>query len=367
MARCPVCQAQFRGALPTVNANYRNGLDRDFCQHSQGETAIHSLVWMCPDCGYSALLESFETTYDKQPLSDALRTFVTTTISPQAKETIGKLSGLRKGRKIGDFDVTPEAARNSHDYVEQEHIPDWLKYANAIKIYREEKAPASMMARLYLEAAYACRRNVTGEISIPSLYNAMEESLSLSIRRMQVDLTLACLEVRRGRNLKDMFDPLRPETDATVLVEGARNLLKAGEQTGERIRTNRDHARNGQPNAKTSEFLFVLYGDMFVMWTRYAGFLDRVGRMDDCAGAFDEAAKYIPREGEFEVPDNNPKLIEFFNTRVAVDAHVHRRAQSSAWPWNANSCTAPCGRTSRRFTASRSSSWTKPTCSRRRM
>ena len=309
--QCPVCQAQFLGAMPG-NANSKNGLDRDFCAHSIGKACVQSNVWTCPDCGYAAQIGSFGLSWDGKPISEETKAFVRKDVSPVMFVRMCKLSGIKE-----DFIKKGDAHNLRHfsefiyrDDMQQDPITDWIKYDNAIKIYKQQKAPSTLMAQLYYEAACACRREMNGEIAVPVLHSTLEERLSYSIRRIQHDLTAATIEIRRQRNETKMIDPNKSDTDSQILCEAAEMIIKMGEFTEERITA----ARN--PRAGVTQGYTT--GDMFVLCLRYAGFLDRMGRFEDANKALNKAKGFIPPDANSEAMDAEREAVEFATKQLRL-------------------------------------------------
>lgn len=284
---CPVCNARFIGSI-RCNENDKAGVDRDYCMHSLGKITVHSSVWACPDCGYAALTDKFNQAWNDGP------------VPPKAVELVkGKLQPAMRKRMLEQIGVTEEQLRQRgmqnvdrfSEYVPQEQIKDWIKYDNAIAIYREEKAPHVLLARLYMEAAWACRREMNAEILIPFLPLFVQEGISSSIRRIQNDIIGACLQIRRDRNIGVLFDPNHPETDPQILTDAAKMIIEYGEKEGRRLQAeNQNNA-----NAKAQ---FYTNGDMYVLYIRLAGFLDRLGKMDEADQALNLALKFVPNDAK---------------------------------------------------------------------
>ena len=282
-AHCPVCNAKFTGSL-RGNVNDKSGTDRDFCMHSLGKATIHSNVWACPSCGYSALIEKFDRMWNDKPLSAEVSDLVRKNLSADMRTRLMKQVGVKDSElKFPAFKDVDKFA----EYITQEQIKDWVKYDNAITVYKAEHAPHVLMARLYLEGAHACRRELNSEILVPFLHTVVQEGISASIRRVQNDLIAAGLQVRRDKQIGVMLDPNHPETDPNILAEAAAMIIEYGEKTGQRIR---QQAQNSPAAASQ----FYTKGDMFVLFVRYAGFLDRLGKMDEAEKALNEARKSVP-------------------------------------------------------------------------
>ncbi len=340
--QCPICRAPFTGAVPG-NMNNKNGMDRDFCMHSIGRACIHSNVWTCPDCGYAALIESFGLTWDKNPINEDTVAFVRKDISPVMFKRMCKLAGIKEDafNKVEDIRGLKRFSEYFQlDDLQQDQINDWIKYDNAIKIYRQEKAPNTLMARLYLEAAHACRRELNGEVAVPSLGMALEESLSISIRRIQHDLVAASIQIRRDRKQAAPVDPTKAETDPLILCEAAEMIMRLGEVSGERL--NRTAlAANDRPNPNQ----FYIKGDMYVLCLRYAGFLDRLGRFDDANKALDKAKTFL--DAGNENPD--AAAAKFVLEQLRLMRGFGGIPARIVWRSRKNASTARCGKIWSRF------------------
>lgn len=282
-AHCPVCSAKFVGAL-RGNVNDKSGTDRDFCMHSLGKATIHSNVWACPACGYSALIDKFDRMWNDKPLTNEVPDLVRKKLSAEMRARLLKQVGVKEDElRLPAFKDVDKFA----EYITQDQIKDWVKYDNAITVYKAEHAPHVLMARLYMEGAHACRRELNSEILVPFLHTVVQEGISASIRRVQNDLVAAGLQVRRDKQIGVMLDPNHPETDPNILAEAASMIIEYGEKTGQRIRK---QAQNN-PAALSQ---YYTKGDMFVLYVRYAGFLDRLGKMDEAEKALNEARNSIP-------------------------------------------------------------------------
>ncbi len=291
--QCPVCQSKFLGAMPG-NANNKNGLDRDFCQHSIGKACVHSSVWTCPDCGYAAVIGAFGLNWERKPIDEDTAAFVRKEVSPVMFSRMCKLAGIKE-ESIQKYDAHGFKYFSKYlqqDDLQQDQVPDWIKYDNAIKIYKHQKAPAALMAPLYMEAAHACRREMNGEIVVPGLHATLEESLSLALRRIQHDLTAASIQIRQDRKETSKIDPNKVDTDPQVLCEAAELIMRMGEfNNGDRLLS-----RSRVSDERTDSRKFYMTGDMFVLCLRYAGFLDRIGRFEDADMALNKAKRFIPQD-----------------------------------------------------------------------
>ena len=284
-ATCPVCNATFSAAL-TGNQNARNGQDRDFCVHSLGKYAVHSTVWVCPDCGYASFAnkkekqnrssEVFSQGLDGQPVGPETIKLVKEKLTPAIKSHLSRIANLNQEK------ASPELLRFSA-YMKQTDIPDWIKFEHATLLaekLRARMAP-SILAKLHIEAAYACRRAVCDEIGISGLNQDLQESMGKSIRRMSVQILAECLSIRR--QLKDEFlDPTKPETDPAVLEQAVSNILEAAKRVvHQRPREGSAAAANDQSMLNT--------GDIYALRIRHAGFLDRLGRIPEAIKTLEEA------------------------------------------------------------------------------
>ena len=309
---CPICQSQFLGALPG-NVNNKNGVDRDMCNHSVGKACVHSNVWTCPDCGYAALVDSFGSSWDGKPVDADTAAFVRQSVSPLMFIRMCKLAGIKEDfiEKGDKLNLKHFGAYINQEDFQQEQIPDWIKYDNAIKIYKHQKAPSTLMARLYLEAAHACRRELNGEISVPGLQSQTEEALSYSLRRIQHDITAASMEIRRNRKQVSMIDPNRADIDPEVLCEAVVMLIKLGEGDGLRLHTVQRNLQNDNPDVYSR-------ADMYVLYLRTAGFMDRMGRMEEADKALQRALKFVMPETSADARGRNEAELAFGNKQLKL-------------------------------------------------
>ncbi|MCY3023422.1 MAG: DUF2225 domain-containing protein [Planctomycetota bacterium] len=279
--QCPVCQAQFNGAFPG-NVNDRGGRDRDFCAHSIGKFSVHSNVWMCPDCGYAALTPldkkaaGFLLGLDGKPVDEGTKEFVRQKLSAATRKRMIKEAALK------EENPPPELLQFSK-YVLQTQIPDWMKYDHALQIYERLKPPHTLLAKLYLEAAHACRREVCSEISAPYLDGTLLQSLSRSIERMNRFLRAECLAARRARG-EPLVDPTRAETDADLIVQAAARIIQVSTEA----------ANQRRPIATSEGLTYFTNADMFVLYLTDAGALDRLGRAEEAEKALAKALSYVP-------------------------------------------------------------------------
>jgi hypothetical protein len=278
---CPVCQAQFDGALPG-NVNDKAGRDRDFCAHSEGNFAVHSNVWACPDCGYAAAIpadqrpEGFLVGLDGKPLDQATKDFVKQTLTAAMRKIMIREAALKEEKP-------PAELLQFSRYISQTQIPDWVKYDHALRIYDRFKPPHAFMARLFLEAAHACRREVCSQIEAAYLDDLLLEGMGKSIRRVNGLLRAECLALRRSRG-DTLVDPMKPEADAKVLADAAARILQVA----------MDAAAQGRPIVAGAQKIELKTGDMLVLYINYAGFLDRLGSTDEADKALVRALSYIP-------------------------------------------------------------------------
>jgi tetratricopeptide (TPR) repeat protein len=281
--RCPVCQCEFKSAL-RENVNGKGGIDRDFCIHSIGNYTVNSNVFMCPECGYAAIIEAFNT--GAKPLDESVKTYVRSTITDPMRKRMMDVAGIIPDK------ATEELLKFS-GYIDQTQIPDWIKYDNAVKIYEHTKAPRGFMATLYRDAAHACRREVYSEISVPGLKGSLPESLGKSIRRINRYLQDQCFKVRQAQGIS-VLDPTVMETDPGVLAQAASEVVRLAEEAYNRIA---QAAENNDANAAQTERFFTT-GDMYVLQIRYAGILDRLGKLDEADKALRRANSFIPERVE---------------------------------------------------------------------
>jgi hypothetical protein len=286
IVQCPVCAATFTGVLPG-NINGRAGRDRDFCVHSIGKMTEHSDVWMCPDCGYSAMIprdqkaESFALGLDGKPVDEATKKYVREKLSESTKKRMIRVAGLRE-----DQEKLPADLLKFSKYVPQNEIPDWIKYDNALQICEVQKAPHSVLAHLYIEGAHACRREVFSEVSAPALEQELQEALGKAITRMNRYVQSECLAIRRKRG-EPLIDPTKAELDARILTQASESLLKMARELSARQRT------GVAPGAGDNFFSKV---DLFVLNIVHAGALDRQGRLDDADKALTDSLSYVPEK-----------------------------------------------------------------------
>ena len=278
---CPVCQAQFEGALPG-NVNDKAGRDRDFCAHSVGKYSVHSSVWICPDCGYAALIpqdqkaEGFALGLDGKALDQASKDFVREKLSEPMRKRMIKQAGLKE-------DNPPAELLQFSKYVSQTQIPDWMKYDHALQLYERLKAPHTLMAKLYLEGAHACRREVYGEISAPYLDQMLLESLSKAIDRTNRWVRSECLARRREQH-DPVIDPTKAETDPRLLAQAVARIIQVGDQAV---------AQRKLVSAGNEQTYFT-NADMFVLHLLEAGVLDRMGKPEEAGQALGKAISYVP-------------------------------------------------------------------------
>ena len=304
--QCPVCQAQFSGALPG-NINARGGQDRDFCVHSIDKFSVHSNVWMCPDCGYAALIPTqkerkqkegppvalsgaplgkcFLLGLDGKPVDDATKEFSRQKLFAATRALLIRQAALK------EENPEPKLLQFS-EYVLQTQIPDWVKYDHALQLYERLKPPHTLMAKLYLEAAHACRREVCSEISAPYLDDMLLESLGKSISRINRYLRAECLALRRARG-DPVIDPTRPETDPRLLTQAAARIIQIGDEAVAQRRA----------IVAGAEQVYFTNADMFVLHLTHAGALDRLGKMDEAGKELAKALSYIPERPAVPLED----------------------------------------------------------------
>ena len=304
-AQCPVCLKSLIGALPG-NFNDNSGRDRDFCEHSLGRYTVHSRAWVCPGCGYAALYENFNTTLDGKPIDDATKQFVRETLSEPMRKRMYDIAGIlpKKNQSV------PEELQDFGSYIPQNEIPDWIKYENALKIYERAKPPRGFLASLYLEAAHANRREVCSEISVSGLHNTSQVSLGHSIRLVNGYLQGQCMAIRRRQGAA-VLDPTKMETDPDILAQAAQEIIRLGDE-------NFATAQNQQDQRGANERYFSS-GDMFVLNLRYAGALDRLGKLDDAERALHRAASYIPEHASgLSEAENTAEAREYYDHQVKL-------------------------------------------------
>jgi hypothetical protein len=329
-ADCPSCKTRFTGAFPGQE-NDQGGRDKDFCAHSIGKYCVTSKVWMCPDCGYAALIEHFgykqvqtrkatpasegvpatAAQWEWQPakegalpVDEKTRAFVRDTLLEKNRKRMVLIAGVKQNEN----EAIPRELLEFSSYVPQTEIPDWLKYDNALKIYAQsQQVPHAAQALLFRDAAHACRREVCGEVAVPGLHNKIQESLGKSIRRINYLLNQEAGAVRRQRG-EPADHPAKPELDPRTLVVAAQNLVKQAEAVNEEL------AKNPVKLDTTSAKYFDS-GDMYVLYIRYAGALDRLGNMEYAEQALVKAKTYLPQTLRITVNRQENKAAEDFFTR----------------------------------------------------
>jgi hypothetical protein len=299
---CPVCQAIFEGAL-YGNINTKAGVDKDFCIHSQGKYAMHSKVWVCPDCGYAALIDLFGSGWDKKPVDEATKAFVHEKLSPGMHQHMIKINGLNREN---ENKILPDLLKFS-TYVPQQNIPDWIKYENAQQIYVQEHAPHALLATLFLEGAHAYRREICSEVAVTGLHNSVEATLSASIRRANYFVLQEIMALHKQHDL----DPSKAEMDPKILLQAIENILQKDE-AGTAVQP-----RPGAPAANKSAGLWV--GDKYVLLLRQAGALDRLGRMKEAEKVLESARREIPSEATLPPGEaQNQDLSRYFEKQLAL-------------------------------------------------
>jgi hypothetical protein len=304
-AQCPVCNKPFIGAIPG-NFNDNAGRDRDFCEHSLGRYTVHSRAWVCPGCGYAALFENFNTTLDGRPIDEATKQYVRDNLSDAMRKRMYDIVGIipKANQSV------PEELRDFGTYIPQNEIPDWVKYENALKLYERAKPPRGFLASLYLEAAHANRREVCSEISVSGLHNTSQVSLGRSIRLVNGYLQGQCMAIRRRQGAA-VIDPTKMETDPEILAQAAQEIVRLGEE-------NAPTAQNQNDQRGVNERYFSS-GDMFVLNIRFAGALDRLGKIDEAERALRSAASYIPEHATgLSEAENTAEAREYYDHQVKL-------------------------------------------------
>lgn len=297
---CPSCKAGFVGAYHG-NVNSRAGMDRDFCMHSVGEGyVVHSTMWMCPECGFAGPADKLNDQdkvvplwgkeLDGTPLRPETTRLVQERLRPYTFERMLDVAGLRKEAVQGDGPMAQQY-RKFGEYIKQQQIPDWLKYKNALFLIEQpaNKPPHTFKAQVYLEAAWACRRQVCAEIGITGLVPEFQTMVGKSIRLMNRYINTECLNIRQRRR-EGFVDPAKAETDPFVLAEACANIIKYGEQL---VHEQEAKAKRGEQLPPQDQARFQV-GDIFVLRLRQAGFLDRCGRIAEAAETLEKARSVIP-------------------------------------------------------------------------
>jgi len=314
---CPVCSAKFK-ATPPANANDRNGLDRDLCQHSTGSEDVvsYATVWMCPECGYANYIPLWGKELDGSPISpDTIKRS-----TEHLKDKTYKLMLVICDLVPKEGQPFPEKLRHFGDYIVQTQIPDWLKYENALYLLDGDdkdrpkvRAPAALLARLYINAAHANRRTVCEEVAIPNMVSDFQVALSKSVARTNYYIQQEAVSIRKARH-DSVTDPTRPETDAAVLLEAVRGVLTKAERVV--------NDTQGKPEAADVSRFNI--GDVYALRIREAGFLDRLGRQTEALEAFAKGrAMFNPELGK---DITNQELKKLFERQMKlIFAHVDER------------------------------------------
>ncbi|MCW8132989.1 MAG: hypothetical protein KIS92_21760 [Planctomycetota bacterium] len=296
-AACPSCKATFIAAYQ-ANQNANAGMDRDFCMHSVGQdVVVASSVWMCPQCGYAGLADKllrngqvnalWGKELDGSDLRPSTLKLVNEVLKPYTFDRMIDISGLRKDVVLSNT-KEGEDYRRFNEYIRQTQIPDWLKYKNAIFLMEkgELKLPHTLRARMYLEGAWACRREVCSEIGISGLEPSFQKLMGKSIRLMQKYIIAECLNIRQRRR-EGFVDPTN-QTDPYVLAEACANIIKYGEEI---VQEQQKKIAQGQPAGDQARFQV---GDIFVLRLRQAGFLDRCGKINEALETLEKTRAVIP-------------------------------------------------------------------------
>lgn len=293
----PVSGIAFTAALPG-NQNARNGLDRDNCWHSAGKTAVHSNVWISPDSGYAAWIPvdkqggSFQLGLDGKPVPPEILSFVREKLTPVMEKRMKRLLGLYEDKPV------PDNLKPVSQMVLQTQIPDWIKYDHAAQIYEKQKPPHAFMARLYHEGAMACRREISSEVSASALDPILQESLSLSIRRVNYYMLGETMNIRRERGAP-LVDPRKPETDPEVVSLAARRILDAGKRLGISPRQ-QEQIQNPQQRQN-----YFTSSDMFLCNIILAGAQNRMGNAAAAEKALSDALLFMPEQLPHQLEDVN--------------------------------------------------------------
>lgn len=314
-AICPVCGAEFPGPL-RGNLNDKLGRDRDSCRHGVGKTVVYSSVWLCPRCGYAAL-----TKYFNRKVDEKTKAFVREHLSLSTRKQILRLLGWKP---VGGRELPKELAPLER-FIAQTDIPDWLKYENAVRLYERLPLPHNFMASLYLDAAHSYRRALCAPVEVTTLDPVLQASVGRSARKVDAVLSALCFDYRRTRGEK-LITPTYVERDPYVSAFVAYQLLTWDE-------------RGGIPMANKPNFRLTP-GDLFVLWLRYAGFLDRCGysakaeqalaRAEDVLQGVDSTA---PRLGmaKQKVASRLAPLLEIVGERKRFLAAERKFLLRAAW------------------------------------
>ncbi len=128
---------------------------------------------MCVGCGYAALHADFEKAVDAKT-----KKFVREVLAEPTKSELRGMMG---------FKVPPKL---SLDFLRLEDVPDTLEYENALQVYSFRQAPAQVLARLHLEASYACRRELCAPIMCEHIFRAIRKMDKMLIDPENLDATI---------------------------------------------------------------------------------------------------------------------------------------------------------------------------------
>ncbi len=282
-AVCPVCRKAFSGPVP-FNRNSKGGVDRDFCRHSLGGNVVESLVWMCPSCGYADFCpivlpggKESPAEFNKK-VGKKLAAAVLARVKPRARKLL--LEEITR--------VSPKLTSMLGE-MDQTDIPDWIKYEAALTIAELRKAPADQRAKLALEGAYACRRDIVKAIDLPVLSR----------------IIIACENVIRSRGAV--------EEDPRTVIKVAADMLRASAKAAPR---------------KKKRFK-LSPAEQYYLYLRLAGCWDRVGETAVAGDALDEAAKALK---EIKVPatGSNPLVTIIERRRGLLKKEAEFRAKAVA-------------------------------------
>lgn len=294
---CPVCAVPLKEPREG-NRNYQAGVDRDFMRHSLGTFAVHSIVWLCPDCGYAALPEEFN-----QPVSAAFKQFMLSTVKPKMEKTMIDIVRNNSGDPHQTFKPSELAF---HEYVDIKDLPDYLKYERAWDVQEQQlkldpKFPVwdyAIQARVYTESSYACRDYLSGTIENGAL-------VRVPIMQLSVQFIRAALVPR-------------PDVIANPDAQ-YQNLLRMQDDF-----ENGSPQQVGRPNYDSLAFF------KFYLMLHKAGLEDRLGRPLDAHASLQLALKAIPSPESFDSADARLLLVPVlkqFQDEIKLRQELLKREQ----------------------------------------
>lgn len=263
---CPVCGVHLKEPVEG-NRNYKAGVDRDFMRHSLGTFAVASIVWLCPDCGYAALPEDFT-----KPVAAPFKALMLHDVKPAMQTTMIDLIRNNSGDPNKEL---PASELAFHEYVDINDIPDYLKYERACAVQADQKKldtkfpewDCAVKARVYTEAAYACREYLSGTIENGALVR-----VPLLQRSVQFVRGLIVQQPDQIDNVEAQYENLRIMLDDFL---------------------NGDPTKPGRP--RYEEYAFLKY---YLMLNK-AGLEDRLGRPQEAYRSLRDALEAVPSPALF--------------------------------------------------------------------